>query len=153
MIKMIGTKIPLCITWIMEHMDNLIASSMIMRMWSPFCKRDPNQMKSIIHPAYGNQHVMALINLLSTVVCPGCIWGTECSLKMWVLTPLLLFLLSMDSRGQLSAMWCQGQHGNWCSESKTMTSHPKWRSRTSALCLGEWNDMSPTACASAPINM
>ena len=42
------------ISWMMEYMEHLIASFMITHMRSPFYRRDPNQMKSVIQPAYGD---------------------------------------------------------------------------------------------------
>lgn len=52
----------------------------------PLCKRDLNQMRSIIHPAYGDQHVMALIGLLSAVTCPKCMWVIGCFENMGAYT-------------------------------------------------------------------
>lgn len=72
-----------CILYYYVHMKSLL-------------QKRPNQMRSIIHPASGGQHV--------TVPQPK--WGTGSSLKTWVLTPLLLLLLSMDSRGRLFTMCC-----------------------------------------------
>lgn len=46
-------KKPFCIMWMKDYMDYLTAYSVIMHMWSPFCRRGPNKMGSIILSAYG----------------------------------------------------------------------------------------------------
>ena len=145
----------LCIMWTMECMGHSTAFFTITHTWSLFCRRDPNQTRSIIHPAPGDQSVMAWTTLLSAVTC---MWAIGCSLRTWVLTLSLLLLPSMDSRDLPCTMWCQGQHGNWWSRSKTRTSHPEWRSRMSAPCTLScaWESsmkQHEADCASTCINM
>ena len=96
--------------------------------------RDPNQMRSIIHPASGDPPVTAWTALLSAVTCLRCMWVIGCSLRTWVLTLLLLLPPSMDSRDLPSTTWCQGQRGNSCSRSGPRTSRLEWRSQTSVPC-------------------
>ena len=123
-----------CITWTMEYMAPSTAFFTTTRTWSLFCRRDPNQTRSIIHPASGDRPVTAWTALLSPVTYPRCMWAIGCSLRTWVLTLLLLLLPSVGSRDPPSTMWCQGQRGSWCSRSGPRTSRPEWRSRTSVPC-------------------
>ena len=82
--KMSQVNKPLCITWMMWYMDHLIASFMIMHTWSPLCKRDPNQVRGLIQPTYGDQYVTALIALWSLWLAQDAcewldaLWKHEC---------------------------------------------------------------------------
>lgn len=133
-------KKPLCITWTTVYTDRLIASSMITRTWSPFCRRylptilcvrvkwwvltgvtryvslkrrGPNQTRSITHPAYGDRPATASIASSSAVACPRCTSATGCSLKTWALTPWPPRPPSTASRGRRSTTWCRGRRGEW----------------------------------------